>query len=431
MRPLFLICFFFCFHISLGQTFIPIDTSNVQYRQNLKTLYSKRVAQQEKVFQKEITNPRIGKDVASTYKEMSDGFIETINKGYFVDDALYRNHLDVILENLKNNNPNYKSLENTQILLSYGTAPNAYAIGNDIVVIYIPLLKKIRNEYELAYIISHEIAHNILNHSYNGMIAHASLKQSEVLIKKAKDLKKQKYNRAGEAIAIYKNLVYGSSKNSRKLEHQADSLGFILFKNAYKDHGYEVVKALEMLENIDKVSDSLSLENYISLFETEQLPFKKDWIVNEEIANYKYDTTPKFWTIDSLKSHPDCAIRAEFIKTKFNVQENELQAASEEFKAIQAASIYNDVLGLFVIEEYGKSLYETLLLLKEDPNNQFLRTMVKGNLLKIRNAQKSYTLDKHLDRVNPRNSDSYNTFLFFIRDLRRKEMNDLINLYKT
>ncbi len=113
------------------------------------------------------------------------------------------------------------------------------------------------------------------------------------------------------------------------------------------------------------------------------------------------------------------------------MQENELQAASEEFKAIQAASIYNDVLGLFVIEEYGKSLYETLLLLKEDPNNQFLRTMVKGNLLKIRNAQKSYTLDKHLDRVNPRNSDSYNTFLFFIRDLRRKEMNDLINLYKT
>lgn len=148
MRTLFFICFFFCFHISFGQTFFPIDPSNVQYREKLKTLYSNRVAQLEKVFQKKITNPRIGKDVASTYKEMSDRFIETINKGYFADNILYRNHLDVILENLKNNNPNYKSLENTQILLSYGTVHNAYAIGNDIVVIYIQLLKKNLMEFD-------------------------------------------------------------------------------------------------------------------------------------------------------------------------------------------------------------------------------------------------------------------------------------------
>ncbi|QAA82650.1 hypothetical protein EI546_13390 [Aequorivita sp. H23M31] len=423
--------FFIIFSQSIqAQNFVPIDTSNVTYRKNLKTLYSKRVSDQSQIFQKQITNPKVRKEVGSIYKEVTDGFKETIDKGYFVEDSLYRNELDKILKNLKNNNPDYASLKTTQILLSYGTAPNAYAIGNDIVVVYIPLLKKIRNQYELAYIISHEIAHNILKHSYNGMIANASLKQSEDLIKKTKELKKQKYNRAGESITLYKNLIYGSSKNKRKLEQEADSLGFILFKNAYKDYQYEVVKTLELLEIVDKETDSLSVEDYVSLFETEQLPFKKEWIVNGELESYKYDTTPKFWTIDSLKTHPDCKIRAEFIKTNFEVQENKLQEASEEFKTIQFASKYNDVLGLYVIEEYGKSLYETLLLLKWEPENQFLRNLVSENLLKIQSAQKSYTLDRHLDRLNPRNSDSYNTFLYFIRELRRKEMDELINLYK-
>lgn len=430
MRSLLLVFFIVSSQLFQAQNFVPIDTSDINYRKNLKALYSQRVSQQEQVFKKELSNSKIRKEVNSIYEEATAGFLETIGEGYFVEDTLYRNQLNEILETLKSNNPEYTSLKNTQILLSFGAMPNAYAIGNDIVVIYIPLLKKIRNQYELAYIISHEIAHNILNHSYNGLVANASLKQSEDLLKKTRELKRKKYNRAEESIAVYKNLVYGSSKSKRKLEHEADSLGFILFKNAYTDREYEVVKALELLENIDKEQDSLNLSDYVALFETEQLPFKKEWVINDELTKYKYDTTPKFWTIDSLKSHPDCAIRAEFIKSNFKVKESELQEASDTFKTIQYASKYNDVLGLYAIKEYGKSLYETLILLKQEPENPFLRNLTQENLVKIQEAQKTYTLDRHLDRLNPRNSDSYNTFLYFIRELRRSEMNALINLYK-
>ncbi len=413
-----------------SQNFVPIDTSNITYRKNLKTLYSKRVEDQAQVFRKQISNPKVGKELGAIYKEVSEEFKKTIDRGHFVEDSLYRTELDNILEKLKMGNPEYGSLKNTKILLSYGTSPNAYAIGNDIVVLYLPLLKAVRNQYELAYIISHEIAHNLLNHSYSGMISYASLKQSEELIQKTKELKKKKYNRAGESITLYKNLVYGSSKNSRKRELQADSLGFILYKNAFPGYENEVVKSLKHLENIDKETDSLGMDDYIDLFETPQHPFKKNWIVNAELDRYKYDTTPKFWTIDSLKSHPDCAIRAEFIKSKFNVQEGEQPEAAEDFKSLQLASKYNDILGLFVLKDYGKSLYETLLLLKREPENQFLRNLVTANLIKIQSAQQSYTLDRYLDRLNPQNSDSYNTFLYFIRALRKKELNNLINLYK-
>lgn len=430
MKSLLLTCLLFSVQISFGQSFTPIDTSNVEYRNALKNLYSKRVVNQEKSFKENISDSKISKEVASIYKEVTTEFVKSIEKGQFVDSPLYREKLDEILNNLKSSNPEYPTLANIKILLSHGSSPNAYAIGNDIIVIYIPLIKKVRNEYELAYIISHEIAHNILNHSYNGIIGYASLKQSDEIKQKTKELKRQKYNRAGEAITLYKDLVYGSSKNSRKLERQADSLGYILYQNAYKGFEYEVVESLNLLETIDKERDSLVLTEYISLFQTDQFTFKEDWINNDELRRYKYDNTPKFWTIDSLKTHPDGAIRAEFIQTKFNVTQSDLQEASDGFKAIQFASNYNDVLGLFVIKEYGKSLYEALLLLKNEPENVFLKNMVYENLIKIQEAQKSYTLDRHLDRPNPGNSDSYNSFLYFIRDLRRKELNNIINQYK-
>ena len=430
MKSLLLICLFFSIKISFGQSFIPIDTSNVEYRRSLKNLYSKRVAEQEIIFKQNISDPKISKEVASIYNEVSTGFLETIDKGQFVDSPLYREQLDAILDKLKNGNPEYPTLANTKILLSHGAMPNAYAIGNDIIVLYIPLIKKVRNEYELASIISHEIAHNILNHSYNGMTAYASLKQSEEIKQKTKELKRQKYNRAGEAIALYKKLVYGSTKNSRKLEREADSLGYILYKNAFKGFEYEVVESLVLLETIDEERDSLVLPEYISLFQTDLFPFKEEWVNNDVLNRYKYDNTPKFWTVDSLKTHLDGAIRAEFIKSKFNVKQSDLHEASDGFKAIQFASKYNDLLGLYSIKEYGRSLYETLLLLKNEPGNNFLRNMVHENLLRIQEAQKDYTLDRHLDRPHPRNSESYNSFLYFIRDLRRKELNNIINQYK-
>lgn len=361
---------------------------------------------------------------------MTAAFSEKISEGHFVDDKLYSSFFNGVLDKLREANPNFPQIERTKILLSHGTAPNAYAIGDDIIVLYVPLLTNLENESQLAYIISHEIAHNLLEHSTKGMMAYSSLQQSQELKQKTKQIKRMKYNRASESISVYKDLLYGSKRNSREFEIEADSLGFVLFKNAFPTQEYQAVSALQLLESIDKEKDSLTVPDYTLLFATNEVPFKTEWINNEELNSYKYDTTPKFWTVDSLKTHPDCAIRAEFIATKFNVTSKETAKASSDFQYLQHLSQYNDILGLYAIKEYGKSLYSTFLKLKEEPDNPFLRSMAASNLERLQEAQKKYILDRHLDRLSPRNSDSYNTFLYFIREIRRKEMNFLINLYK-
>src|SRR5690554_3894886 len=103
MRSLLLVFFIVSSQLFQAQNFVPIDTSDINYRKNLKALYSQRVSQQEQVFKKELSNSKIRKEVNSIYEEATAGFLETIGEGYFVEDTLYRNQLNEILETLKSN----------------------------------------------------------------------------------------------------------------------------------------------------------------------------------------------------------------------------------------------------------------------------------------------------------------------------------------
>src|SRR5690606_22796530 len=142
------------------------------------------------------SDAKIRKEVESGYRELTTDFLKNIEKGVFVESADYRNFLDGILQKISMANPQYPEIVDTKIVLSWGTSPNAYAIGNGMVVVYVPLVKAIRNEYDLAYIISHEIAHNLLEHSYSGLLEYATTRHSSELKKQTRDIERTKYNKA-------------------------------------------------------------------------------------------------------------------------------------------------------------------------------------------------------------------------------------------
>lgn len=425
------IVFIFLFQLVSAQELILIDTANHKYRKSLSALYKKRVSVQENVFNQSISDRRVRKEVIDAYQEIAEEFIDGIESGNFVYEENYNQLFEGILNQLASANPQYNTIGDTKILLSYGAQPNAYAIGNEIVVIYLPLIKQLRNEYELAFVISHEIAHNLLNHSYDGLVNHFELKHSKEIKKQTRNINRKRYNKAKQARGLYREIVYGTTKSRREHERQADSLGFVLFNNAFPDKQYEVVRSLEFLNEIDKETDSLLVQDYKRFFDSENLQFKNEWVQNEEISRYNYDQTQKFWLIDSLKTHPDSEIRARQVQTHFNIEEKEPIRASETFKMLKEASEYNEIPGLYALEEYGRSLYRTLLFLKKEPNHPYVKQFVYKNLVKLQDARNSYTLDRYLDGLSPRHSDSYNTFLYFIRNLRRSEMNALIDYYQT
>jgi len=425
---LFLIAFDNCLAQQAYHT--PIDTSNIAYRNHLKELYKERSAKTLLSYTN-FTDKNLRKAFVAAYKELNSEFITKVDNGHFAQVPLYEEQINILINQIVSANPQYSALISAQILLSFAESPNAFALGDGFVVVNIPLLARLENEHELAFIICHEFAHNLLNHPQNGLKEYVELKTSPELKKRAREIDRKKYNKAEEASGLYRNIIYANRRKHREVEFQADSLGFILYKNAFKGKESAALKCLSTLNRIDKEKDSLQPDNYKYLFSSDRQSFKEEWLNNEENNNYKYDRNLQFWQIDSLKTHPDCTERVKRLQTVFNVTDDIVNIPATKYDKLISQAKYDHILGLYILQEYGKSLYETLLLLKDNYEDLYLRKMVHSNLLKIQEAQSNYAMNKYVETVSPHNSGSYNTFLIFLRNLRKAEMAEIINQYTT
>lgn len=424
-KTLLLTLFFGTFSFAQSQNII--DTLNVEYINKLTDYYNFQTAKTEFKIS-EIENKKIKKQLLSDYQDKKKEFLILVKKGIFIEHKMYSNIIAEILNNIKLGNPNL-DLKEIKILIAISDEINAYNCGDQIVVINLPLILNFENHLELAYVISHEIAHQKLNHVYASMLKRSELYNSKEVKKKTIEIQKQKFNKGNVAADFVKKIVYTNRGESRKLEHQADSLGYILFKNAYPKFDSYSIKTLKKLKNIDVENDSLVKNDFINYFQLPTLKFNNDWLTSE-IAIYNYQKSEKFWNIDSLRTHPDCDARINFLKNKFNIDEKSISVDATNFSALKINADKEYVLGLYFLEEYGRSLYQTLLKLKKNPNDVFLKKMIYDNLIKLQEARNNYTLNKYLETENPKFSESYNQFLCLIRNLRKNELNQIITFYK-
>lgn len=422
---LFLALFFMEF--SFAQNTTIIDTSNVEYREKLAQYYDSQTSKTETRIN-EIEDKKFRKQFLINYSEKKVEFKELINQGVFVEHNSFTNLFNEILNKIKVSNPT-QDLEDIKILLAISDEVNAYNCGEGLIVVDLPLIYKMDNEYELAYVVSHEISHQKLDHVYKSMMKRNWQNNSEELKKKTAEIDKQKYNKSSIASGLFKKIIYGNREESRKLEHQADSLGYILFRNAYPDYESYSVETLRKLKWIDEEKESLTKEDFVHFFEVSNTKFNYEWIASE-IAKYNYQKNKKFWNIDSLRTHPDCDTRISLLKNKFKIQEKNKPIDVTNFNLQKINSDKEFVFGLYFLEEYGKSLYYTLIKSKKNPKDEFFKKMIYDNLIKLGDARNNYTLNKYLENENPKFSEDYNQFLCLIRNLRKNELTQIIEFYK-
>jgi Zn-dependent protease with chaperone function len=425
----FLFCLFFagsCLSQSYNHT--PVDTVNTVYRAKLRALYNERASHTMASYNG-FMDKGFRKILIESYTEINAEFIDKVNNGFFIQDAFYDEQLNELFQQIVKANPQFADLASVRVLLSFAESPNAYAMGDGFVVVQLPLLANVNSKQELAFILCHELAHNLLNHPQGSLQEYAKINSSKEIKQKTREIEKRKYNKAQDASGLYKSIVYSNRKWHRGVEYQADSLGFVLYKNAFPGNEHIVIKSFKAMDDMDREKDSLLPADYQRLFSSSNQPFKPEWIAADEISGYRYNKIPKFWQIDSLKTHPDCADRAQRLKTLFNI--NEAGDAGTAVDALKTRARYDDVMGLYVMKEYGRSLYCTLLLLKDRQEDKYLLKMAHANLVKIQESQKNYTMNKYVDNVNPGYSNSYNTFLSFLRQLRKTEITNIINQYQS
>ena len=208
-------------------------------------------------------------------------------------------------------------------------------------------------------------------------------------------------------------------------------MGFLLFKNTvYNSTDY--LSTLKLTDKYDSIKpQGLIIETYKKLFNLPAQPFKEEWLKNEDFQNYNYSYKEKI-NSDSVKSHPEIAHRIANLKRIYPElrEEKTTTPRTETFSELQKIAIAERPSSLCTLEEYGVGIYLCLLHLQADENDAYYKKWLGDFFTKIYDARKAYTLNRYLERVNPKEqSESYQQFLNFMWNLRLTEIKNIADYY--
>jgi hypothetical protein len=422
-----LISLFFCIQLR-AQIYIPIDTANFSFRKE----ESKRYLSSSEKFIAQIKTKYKGGErnyIEENFENLHKGFNEDLLSGDYIFDERFTKLISDIVVELKSKNPFITSSLN--FYLSKDLTLNAFSMGDSTFVINLGTFYYLENEGELAAIISHEIGHLILNHTFR------SLQRKYLTVKKdsrkqLSEIKSNKYNRGEKAFNRLTQILYTESGLRRLQENEADSIGYVMYRNTKYPHS-EYRNAFSLLSRYDSiVIDGLGVETLRKLFNLPGLPFNEEWLKKEDFSAYDYSKYTERINSDSLKSHPEMEDRMALLKLNFpELEQSEKRVQpSSEFIELQKIAKFEQPACLVHQEAYGEGIYLCLLELQKDTGDVYFQKWLGIFFQKIYDARKSYTLNRYLDRVQPREqSESYMQFLNFIWNLKLNELKAIAEYY--
>lgn len=373
---------------------------------------------------------KLERDIYDQHFRLMEHHIEKgFNKDQFIFDKNFTSFIQKIFSELQNSNKNYK-IDNSRFFIIKNNIPNASSFGFDYYSIYNGLFNLVENEYQLAAVISHEIAHNYLNHITE------EIKQNAEFVK---DFKKEiKSIKKSEFIKLIKSQdeiiqkKYDLANQSRQKEISADSLGFIIYSNA----NYPKSEYLEMLNRLEKFNTPntkiLNDSIYYQLYEPAGITIKPKWLKLEKDNIFDGLSFTEHIDKDSIKSHPNTSDRKKWIQEKFKIEKikDEVVKPSKEFadlKNIVFSDFYNT---MFFNENYGNAIY----LLMNDKQYKTDRKDIDLNLgiafTKLYEGRLNHQFNKYVSIANANDEDKdYNRFLHFLWSLNTSDLKIIGDYY--
>ena len=365
------------------------------------------------------------KYVVEMYKERYEMIKRKFDDKEIISNAEVNQYLNQLTQEIISQNKN-KLPGNIRIQFSRSHWPNASSMGEGTIFFNIGLFTRLQNESQVAFVISHELAHYCLNHSNKSIQRYVETVNSEEFQKELKEIRNSAYgkNSAVEKLAL--NLSFGSRKHSREFEQSADSMALELMKSTSFDVG-EALTTLALLDSVDKdkYDANLKLEEF---FNYAEYPFKKKWLNSSSLSftDTKEEQAKKKLLEDSLKTHPDCKHRIKLLEPKvkeyYSASGKKFVVSETQFNKLKSDFDYEILNYEFESDEVSSCLYHTLQMLQYDKSNPYLMALVGKCLNKIYTAQMNHELGKITDLPNPAFDDEYNSLLRFLQNLRLTEL---------
>ena len=255
----------------------------------------------------------IQKNTQKKYNDLWNDRLDMIktrieNNQYFHSSNI-QNYLDCILQQIYNGNKNLFP-EKPSLFVDRISNINAYSCGLNLVFINIGVMCYVKSREELAFIIAHELSHNLLKHADQSMKENSEWLTSSEYQNSLELIRKEKYEKLTKLINIHKTFAFSSNKHSRYSENNADSMAVVLLKNSGIPFSANWLLHLDSTDIIYKNNLKNNLADYFTPYGiniNSSLTQQRTRGLSTKKHNFK-DTTG---IADSLKTHPDCKVRYE------------------------------------------------------------------------------------------------------------------------
>jgi Zn-dependent protease with chaperone function len=175
--------------------------------------------------------------------------------------------INSIFDKIVKSNPEIP--QNTRLVLYRSNDFNAFTMGDNIVFVHIGLLHDLKNEAQIALVISHEIAHNTLRHVEESLVESVKRETDKALEKEINGILRTEYGKVSSLNALLLPRILESREKSRSHEFEADSLGLLYLKNAQ----FNLPDALSMFHAMERKSKNSSDSlNYSTFFHFNTIP---------------------------------------------------------------------------------------------------------------------------------------------------------------
>ncbi len=414
MKNLFLVLLFPSFLISQENIYKPVFKPS--YKDRVEALL--RVKQTYVL--KNIEGSHKNK-IKKHFQERDENVLKKIEDSVFIFNKEYTSFLEVTLNKIYEANPLLKN-KGYQFFFNKEPFPNAASFGNDVFMLNTGLFLFLESEDEFAFIICHEIAHQVLNHVNKGITEYVHKVNSKEVKKEIKNVSLTIYGKNKAAMNLQKKIVFNFLKKSRQKELQADSLGLEFYKKTI----YNSEAALTALEKLKKSNDGL-FANKIkidSLLNFKEYRFKEFWLeeedtffdTNENKDDYSYHK-------DSLKSHPAIKDRIRVIKSKIT---DASKTNQKNFIKIKEFAKYQQVVSLLDANQIDFAFYKLLEEIQYKKATKQSYIQLSTALKKLYMLKESHNLGEYVPQNNPfAKEKNINNIRQFLHNIELKEIKNI------
>lgn len=373
--PMRILCFLFLFNYALGfsqsATFDYLPKNKDSVIVYIDAISDKKIRKFGDNYKKEIRENIL---------DRKQRFIEKIKDSSFVFNAEINNYLNSILNEIYNSNQ-ITDKQEFYFFLDKSQIPNAACYGNGIFTINLGLFNFVNSDDELAFIICHEIAHYILEHNDKSLLQYFETVNSKDIKKKIKKVEKQEYGKRKAYSELMEELNYNFLKRSQNVEIEADSLGFVLFKNTQ----YNVAASTSSLKNLELADKAVFNEksNLSKHFNFENYPFKDSWLQKDETL---FDLSKKsddyIKDSDSISTHPAIPIRVDKLKAMISNSIPQKSENKSRLSAIKKIVAYISIKTFIDANKIDLALYQCLVMYNQQLIDKEMYVDIVSKLLK-------------------------------------------------